>query len=73
MRPIPETSGTHDWPRKVANTIKDIINAVRKLQEPDLLKLKPQARPADPTEGMMYFDGTDKVLRYFNGTTWTDL
>ena len=34
---------------------------------------KPQAEPSSPQEGMVYFDSTAKVLKYYNGETWQNV
>jgi len=40
----------------------------------DFMKLEPRsAAPASPTEGMIYYDGTLKKLRVYDGGTWVDL
>lgn len=40
---------------------------------PKYVQMEPIARPANPTEGLLYADSTDHKLYYYNGTAWQEL
>lgn len=43
------------------------------IQLKDLIRLTPISEPASPEAGMIYFDSSTNVLRYYNGSVWIDL
>ncbi|MPL86939.1 hypothetical protein SDC9_32926 [bioreactor metagenome] len=43
------------------------------IQLKDLIQLTPTNEPASPEAGMIYFDSTSNMLRYYNGETWINL
>ena len=68
----PSDTGTilpHDTLRVGIN----VSNPQRNLHVKDVMRLEPRnAPPANPAEGDLYYDGTRKKLRVFDGTSWKE-
>lgn len=69
--PVPVDGKTLDWPRRVANAIKQLqsIIGVRETLPFQML----DAVPADPVEGQVYYSRTDHMARVWDGSTWQDM
>lgn len=68
---VPVDAKGLDWPRKVANAVKQLQNVVAGREAFPFQALA--ADPATPGEGQTYFNTVSKKVRVWDGTTWTDL
>jgi hypothetical protein len=61
---VPESAARQDWPRLVAQAIKE-------RQNPPIIKFKPLAvAPTSPKEGWTYYDSALHKLRVWDGSAW---
>lgn len=68
MLPVPVDNKGLDWPRKVANAIRQLQNIVAAREAFPLQMLN--AAPADPGEGQSYYDLTLHKVRTWDGSAW---
>lgn len=71
MLPVPVDGKGLDWPRKVANAIKQLQNLTTRRAAFPFDPLA--ADPASPEEGQTYFNSVTKKVRTYDGTSWNDL
>jgi len=71
-----ELGDTYTYDEKVSITYDGnmgigIIHPQRKLHINNVMRLEPSfAPPANPSEGDIYMDGNDHILKVYNGTEW---
>jgi hypothetical protein len=71
-----ELGDTYTYDEKVSITYEGnmgigVIHPQRKLHINDVMRLEPSYTPPEnPSEGDIYMDGSEHVLKVYNGTEW---
>jgi hypothetical protein len=69
--PIADSSSGLGVNRNWQMWFSGVLNAIRGLQQPiTFIQLQPSTAPANPAEGMIYYDSSAHSLMFYNGTEW---
>ena len=62
--------GSVNWATVLSESLRRIDRDLYDTPSCRYIKFVPQSSPSNPTEGMIYYNSTEKAFAYYDGTSW---